>query len=274
MGSDINFLQDVSDKEIATSRIFDLPKESVYQAWITPTLLETWWGPRGFTSSTHEHDLRPGGKWTFTMHGPNNMNFDNICEFVEIVPNKKIVWKHVNPPVFYVISTFDDVGTPEKSKCTFRMFFETAKECAQIKTFALAANEENFDKLDEILGSDLKVKAQKFQQLVVAGNIDEAYEKYIAPNMRHHNAYSKGDRQSLLLGMKENHQMFPHKTFTTKKIVRENDHVTTFSHILLNPGDKGIAVMHIFRFENGKIAEIWDMGAPVPENSLNENGIF
>ncbi len=122
---------------------------------------------------------------------------------------------------------------------------------------------------------DLKEIVKNFQTMIVKGQIDEAYEKYVAKNFRHHNAYNKGDRQSLLNGMKENHEMFPHKKFTVKKIMCEGNEVMTFSHIQLKPEDRsGVAVMHIFRFENGMIAELWDMGSPIPENSVNENGTF
>jgi predicted SnoaL-like aldol condensation-catalyzing enzyme len=42
----------------------------------------------------------------------------------------------------------------------------------------------------------------------------------------------------------------------------------------MKPGDSGIAVVHIFRFQGNNIAELWDIGQAMPENSPNENGMF
>lgn len=41
-----------------------------------------------------------------------------------------------------------------------------------------------------------------------------------------------------------------------------------------NPEDLGRAVVHIFRFQDNKIVELWDIGQPIPEDSPNENGMF
>jgi predicted SnoaL-like aldol condensation-catalyzing enzyme len=45
-------------------------------------------------------------------------------------------------------------------------------------------------------------------------------------------------------------------------------------HVIINPGDRGNAVVDIFRIENGRIAEHWDVAQPVPEQSANHNGMF
>ncbi|MDN4608503.1 nuclear transport factor 2 family protein [Sporosarcina highlanderae] len=119
-----------------------------------------------------------------------------------------------------------------------------------------------------------KEKAVTFLQLIVAGKIDEAYETYVSPDLRHHNPYFPGDAESLKQAMKENDGMSPNKTLDVKQAIEEGEKVMIFSHIKQNPEDLGGAVVHIFRFQEGKIVEMWDVGQAVPEDSPNENGIF
>lgn len=119
-----------------------------------------------------------------------------------------------------------------------------------------------------------KEVAIEFLRLASAGRVDEAYVQYVAPGFRHHNAYFRGDAASLRAGMAENAAQFPDKTCEVKQALEDGARVATLSHVRLKPGDRGIAVAHIFRFEDGRIAELWDLGQPVPEEIVNENGMF
>ena len=122
--------------------------------------------------------------------------------------------------------------------------------------------------------SSLKDKALSFLNLVVSGNVREAYERYIDTDFCHHNPHFRGDAKSLMLAMKENAVKNPHKIFDVKLAIEEGDKVVVYSHIRQNPDDRGAAVVHIFRFENNKVVELWDIGQSLPENSPNENGMF
>jgi predicted SnoaL-like aldol condensation-catalyzing enzyme len=122
--------------------------------------------------------------------------------------------------------------------------------------------------------NDLKEAALDFMHLVVKGNIQDAYRKYIADDFLHHNAHFKGDRQSLMKAMEENHVQNPNKILSVKHSLKDGDLVAIHSHIKMNPEDKGVAVVHIFRFKDSRIVELWDLGDPVPAESLNENGMF
>ncbi|MCM3712034.1 nuclear transport factor 2 family protein [Sporosarcina luteola] len=117
-------------------------------------------------------------------------------------------------------------------------------------------------------------QAVNYLQMIVAGEIDEAYEKYASPELRHHNPYFPGDGESLKKAMKENDGMSPNKTLEVKQTIEEGEMVMVYSHIKQNPDDLGAAAVHIFRFHEGKIIEMWDVGQPVPEESPNENGMF
>jgi len=120
----------------------------------------------------------------------------------------------------------------------------------------------------------IKDKAVNYLQMIVAGKIDEAYETYTSPELHHHNPYFPGDVESLKQAMKENDSRSPNKTLEVKQTIEECDMVMVFSHIKQNPEDLGGAAVHIFRFQEGKIIEMWDVGQPVPEDSPNENGMF
>lgn len=138
------------DHEIRSTRIVPFARETVYEAWTHPELLQKWWGPNGFTNTFHEHDLRIGGQWRFTMHGPERGHYENHCEFTHIDPPSLIAWKRYSMPLFRVVATFEALE-PSKTRITFRQVFDTAKECNKIKPFAVEKNEENFDRLEAML---------------------------------------------------------------------------------------------------------------------------
>jgi len=136
----------LSDREIVTTRIIDAPRELVFKAWTDPEHLALWWGPKGFTNTFQEFDMRPGGVWRFVMHGPDGVDYKNKSVFVEIVRPERLVFRHVSGPQFQVTATFDEQAG--KTRLTFRMLFDTAAECANVKGFAVEANEQNFDRLE------------------------------------------------------------------------------------------------------------------------------
>jgi predicted SnoaL-like aldol condensation-catalyzing enzyme len=117
-----------------------------------------------------------------------------------------------------------------------------------------------------------KQSAVSFLQMVTDGKISEAYEKYVSPDMKHHNIWFAGDAASLQKGMEESHQQFPNKIFDVKHVIEEGDLVVVHSHMQLGVGLKQMALVHILRFDGDKIVEMWDVGEKVPDDSPNKNG--
>lgn len=115
--------------------------------------------------------------------------------------------------------------------------------------------------------------ATSFLHLASSGQVHEAYEQFIHPRFRHHNAYFKGDRESLLKGMEENAQEFPNKTYETLRVLEDGNLVAVHGKVRLAP-DSQWSVIHIFRFENNKIIESWEASQEVLADSPNENGLF
>jgi predicted SnoaL-like aldol condensation-catalyzing enzyme len=122
--------------------------------------------------------------------------------------------------------------------------------------------------------SSLRERAIGFLTLVAAGRVRDAYERHVGPGFCHHNPSFRGDAEALRSAMEENAVASPGKTLEVKCSLQDGDQVAVFSHIRQTPGDPGWAVVHIFRFAEGRIVELWDVGQAVPETSVNENGMF
>ncbi|MFC7785267.1 MULTISPECIES: nuclear transport factor 2 family protein [unclassified Rossellomorea] len=120
----------------------------------------------------------------------------------------------------------------------------------------------------------IKERAVSFLELVASGDVREAYESHVSPDFRHHNPHFPGDANSLMSAMEENAAGNPEKMLEVKRAIQEGDTVAVHSHVRQNPEDLGGAVVHIFRFQDERIVELWDVGQAIPEDSPNENGVF
>jgi predicted SnoaL-like aldol condensation-catalyzing enzyme len=110
-------------------------------------------------------------------------------------------------------------------------------------------------------------------QNAATGRLDEAYS-LVSPRFRHHNAYFPGDTESLKAGMADAHKQFPNTKIDVQRAIAEGDLVAVHSRVQHAPDKPPIAVVHIFRFEGEQIAELWDVGMEVPNDSPNKNGAF
>ncbi len=119
-----------------------------------------------------------------------------------------------------------------------------------------------------------KKSAVKFLELIVAGKVDEAYGQYVDTGGTHHNAFFPAGFPSLQKAMKENNIQFPNKQLVIKNILGDDNLVAVHSHLLLKADEPGMVVVHLFRFKNDKIVEIWDCGQIIPVNCPNKDGVF
>lgn len=122
--------------------------------------------------------------------------------------------------------------------------------------------------------NSLKDAAISFLRMIVAGKIREAYALYTIKDFRHHNPYCRGGAEGIITAMEENHAQCPNKIIEIQHAVQEGDIVAVHSRIRMKPGDPGMAVVHVFRFNGERIAELWDIGQVPPEISPNEHGMF
>lgn len=121
-----------AEREIGVSRIFDAPRELVWEAWTDPRHVVHWWGPDGFTTTIEQMDVRPGGMWTLVMHGPDGTDYPNKSVFTEVVKPERICFSHGgsrqgDPDTqFEATWTFEDMGG--KTRLTIRMVFPSAAD--------------------------------------------------------------------------------------------------------------------------------------------------
>jgi uncharacterized protein YndB with AHSA1/START domain len=145
-----------SDREIVFTRLFDAPRELVWEAWTDPQQVVQWWGPRGFTTTTHEMAVRPGGVWRFIMHGPDGTDYPNKIVYTEVVPPERLAYTHGaddgdESGQFQVTVTFADQGG--KTTLTMRSLFASAEERDKVvKEYgAIEGGNQTLDRLAEHL---------------------------------------------------------------------------------------------------------------------------
>lgn len=144
-------LLDMASREIVSSRVIQAPQQKVFEAFRNPELLAYWWGPEGFTNTFETFDFRPGGVWKFVMHGPNGADYPNENIFVDILESERVVFDHILPPKFRMTISFEKSDQANKTCFGFRMLFESAEMCEQVKEMCGPANEQNFDRLEAVL---------------------------------------------------------------------------------------------------------------------------
>ena len=116
--------------------------------------------------------------------------------------------------------------------------------------------------------------ATSFLQMCSRGDVREAYERYVSADFVHHNAWFPGDRESLLRAMEQSATAEPNKSFEVKQVIDGGDRVAVLSHLKRAGADLEYAVVHIARFADGRIVELWDLGQEIPKDSPNALGMF
>lgn len=117
------------ERELVICRVYDAPRELVFKVWTDADHVSKWFGPNGFTCTTHEIDVRVGGRWRFDFRGPDGTLYTNRMVYLDIVPNQKIVADHGSdidddPHRFRVTVTFDEQAD-KKTVVTLRQIHPT-----------------------------------------------------------------------------------------------------------------------------------------------------
>ncbi len=122
-----------SDRELHLNKILDAQIELVWRVFTEPDHLANWWGPDGFTNTIETMDVKPGGDWVLTMHGPDGKNYKNRAIYREVIPLEKIVFDHF-APAFTTTLLFEPRGT--QTNLSWKMVFETVELfTVVVKTF-------------------------------------------------------------------------------------------------------------------------------------------
>jgi uncharacterized protein YndB with AHSA1/START domain len=111
--------------ELKINRLYNAPVKVVWDAWTDPKQVAQWWGPRGFTLTTHSKDIRTGGHWNYTMHGPDGTDYPNLTRYLEVEKYSKLVYDHGGsedrPPLFRVTVRFSETKGQTKMEMTMSL---------------------------------------------------------------------------------------------------------------------------------------------------------
>lgn len=156
--------------EIRLVRLYNAPVDVVWNAWVDSEQVAQWWGPRGFTITTHDKDIRPGGHWDYTMHGPDGKDYPNITRYLEVVHHAKLVYDHGGSktanPMFRVTALFSE--NSGKTTLDLTLAFETPEAAeASRKHIKAVGGDATWDRLAEYLakkqsGKELFVITRSF----------------------------------------------------------------------------------------------------------------
>jgi len=146
----------VKDKtnELRITRVYDAPVQAVWDAWTDPAQAAQWWGPRGFTITTHSKDLKAGGHWSYTMHGPDGVDYPNKTKYFEVEECAKLVYDHggndEQDPLFRVTVLFSESNG--KTKMDMCMTLPTPEAAEETRKFIKkAGGNATWDRLAEYL---------------------------------------------------------------------------------------------------------------------------
>lgn len=165
-----------SSSELKISRVYVAPVKAVWDAWTDPKQVAQWWGPRGFTLTTHGKDLRAGGFWSYTMHGPDGVNYPNKTLYLEVEKHSRLVYDHGGnddrPPLFRVTVVFTE--SKGKTKMEMSMKLPTPEAAEETRKFIKkAGGDSTWDRLAEYLEKENSGK----EQFVINRSFDVPLEK-------------------------------------------------------------------------------------------------
>lgn len=147
---------DEKERELVVTRTFNAPRALVFEAWTDPKHVAKWWRPNNFTITVREMDVRPGGIFRFTMHGPNGVTYENVIKYLEIVKPKRLRWIHGSgipdePGESETTVDFKSVGS--KTHLSIRHLFKTKEERTMVveQYGAMEASIQTMNHLEEYL---------------------------------------------------------------------------------------------------------------------------
>lgn len=167
--------------ELKITRIYDAPVKAVWEAWTDPEQVAQWWGPRGFTLTTHSKNLKPGGQWIYTMHGPDGTDYPNQTTYYEVEKYSKLVYDHGasndKPAMFRVTVLFNEVK--DKTKMEMTMALPTPEAAEETRKFIKSAGgDATWDRLAEYLEKDSSGKEKFVINRTFHASLETMYEMW------------------------------------------------------------------------------------------------
>lgn len=140
----------VTDRELIIRRVIGAPRALVFEAFADPHHISAWWGPEGFSTTTEKMELKVGGQWRFTMHGPDGTDYANVITYTEIARPERLCYDHGEPAgtaPFKVEVTFEDLQN--NTGVTLRMMCDSAAQLENMKQFgAVEGGKQTLERLE------------------------------------------------------------------------------------------------------------------------------
>ena len=128
--------------------------------------------------------------------------------------------------------------------------------------------------MTEILETNKRLVREFYDLALNAKKPEEAASRYLGPYYRQHNPGAGDGAEAFVTFVKGFTRAFPNLHFDFKRFIMEGNFVVVHSHLVREHGDRGVAVMDIFRIENNRIVEHWDVLQDIPESASNNNSMF
>jgi uncharacterized protein YndB with AHSA1/START domain len=144
------------EREIVTERVFDAPRERVFQAFTDPELIPQWWGRRADTTTVDEMDVRVGGDWRFVTDGPDGSHAFRGT-YREITPPELVEqtfeWEGMPGHVVVERAEFEDLGDGRTRLRTRSLFLTTEDRDGMLASGMEVGLSESHERLDELLAA-------------------------------------------------------------------------------------------------------------------------
>lgn len=170
--------------ELRITRVYDAPVKLVWDAWTDPKQVAQWWGPRGFSITTHGKDLKPGGFWKYTMHGPDGVDYENKTVYFEVEKYSKLVYDHGGnddrPALFRVTVLFSE--TKGKTTMDMTMTWPNAEAAMEARKFIKqASGNSTWDRLAEYLDQSTTGKDRFVINRSFEASVETVYDMWTNP---------------------------------------------------------------------------------------------
>ena len=146
---------DLQDRVLTITRVFNAPRQLVWEVWTNPEHIAKWWGPTGMETRVEKQDFKVGGSWRYAMTMPNGQDFIAEGTFEEIVEHIKIVSAADFKPMTQGVTLsnlFEDEGTG--TRLTFDVIHPTAEYAKQQKDMGFEKGwGSHFDRMQEYVST-------------------------------------------------------------------------------------------------------------------------
>lgn len=171
--------------DIKLYREYDAPLSAVWEAWSKAEQIAQWWGPRGFTTTTQARELKTGGTWKYTMHGPDKVDYENFTKYLEVEDGKKLVYDHGGTENSKALFRVTVLFSEEDGKTKFDMTMTfPSPEAAETSTRFIkkAGGEATWDRLAEFLEKRVRGKEIFEINRSFDASIDEMFKMWTEPD--------------------------------------------------------------------------------------------